>query len=163
VTFAAGVLVLGRPGDKSFRLISGRVTVYGREAQRVLVDLPFEVAGKDGAVLLGSQGIRLELTPATRAVLRRASGGIVMQLNSGGAEFTVPRGQHSLRIETELGIVTGADCRFSLELVTAPPGPGAMTGIQLPRLIVAVTQGSVTVERDGVSTTISAGEQQAFL
>jgi anti-sigma factor RsiW len=160
----AGVSVLRRPGDESFRLVSGRVTVAGREAERVPVDLPFEVAGRDGAVLQGPRGIRLELTPATRAVLRQISDGVVIQLSSGGAEFTVPRGPPGLRIETELGIVTGADCRFSLELGTILPAPASATqGIQGPRLIVVVARGSVIVERNGVSTTLSAGERQAFL
>jgi anti-sigma factor RsiW len=164
VTAAMSVWALRRPGEESFRLISGRVTVAGGEADRVPVDLPFEVAGENGAVLQGPRGIRLDLTPATRAVLRQASHGIVIQINSGGGEFTVPRGQSGIRIETELGIVTGADCRFSLEFGTAPPAPAsAAQGIQAPVLIVSVARGSVMVERDGVATTLSAGERQAFL
>ncbi len=140
------------------------VTVGGREAERVPAGFPFEVAGKDGAVLQGPRGIRLELTPATRAFLRQASDGIVIRLNSGGADITVPRGRAGLRIETELGIVTGADCRFSLELGMTLPAPATATQkIQAPVLIVVVARGSVIVERDGVSTTLSAGERQAFL
>jgi hypothetical protein len=163
VTAAMSVWVL-TPGEESFRLISGRVTVAGGEADRVPVDLLFEVAGKNGAVLQGPRGIRLELTPATRAVLRQASDGIIIQLKSGGAEFTVPRGQTGLRIETELGIVTAADGRFSLELGTTQPAPASATQrIQAPVLIVSVARGSVTLERHGVSTTLSAGERQAFL
>jgi anti-sigma factor RsiW len=164
VTAAMSVWVLSRPGEESFRLISGRVTVAGREADRVPVDSPFEVAGKDIAVLQGPRGIRLDLTPATRAALRQAADGIVIQLKSGGAEFTVPRVQPGLRIETELGIVTGADCHFSLELVTTLPAPASATQtIQAPVLIVSVARGSVVVERNGVATTLSAGERQAFL
>jgi len=150
--------------EGSFRLVSGRITVGGREAQRVPPGLPFEVAGKGGAVLEGPRGIRLELTPATRAVVRQASGSIVIQLNSGGGDFISPRGQPGLHIETALGIVSGADCRFSLELGTTLPAPASATqNIQVPRLIVVVAQGLVTVERNGVSTTLSAGERQAFL
>jgi anti-sigma factor RsiW len=164
VTAAMSVWVLRRQGEESFRLIAGRVTVAGREAERVPVGFPFEVADKDGAVLQGPRGIRLELTPATRAVVRQASGGIVIQLTSGSAEFIVPRGQPGLRIETELGIVTGADCRFSLELGTTLPAAATTTQkIQVPRLIVVVARGAVTVERDGVSTMLSAGQSQAFL
>jgi hypothetical protein len=164
VTAAISVWALRRPGEESYRLISGRVTVAGVEADRVPVDLPFEVAGKDGAVLQGPRGILLELTPATRAVLRRASDGIIIQLKSGGAEFPVPRGQPGLRIETDLGIVTAADCRFSLELGTTLPAPASATQtIQAPVLIVSVARGSVVVERNGVATTLSAGERQAFL
>ncbi len=126
--------------------------------------MPFEVAGKDGAVLQGPRGIRLELTPATRAVVRQGSDGIVVEFNSGSAEITVARGQPGFRIETELGIVSGSDCRFSLELGTTQPAPASATqGIQAPVLIVVVARGSVTIERDGVSTTLSAGERQAFL
>jgi hypothetical protein len=164
VTAAMSVWVLRRPSEESFRLISGRVTVAGREAERVPVGFPFEVAGKHGAVLEGPRGLRLELTPSTRAVLRQASDGIVVKLHSGGGEFTAPHGQPGLRIETELGIVTGAHCDFSLELGTTVPGPASATQrIQAPVLIVVVARGSITVERDGVSTTLSAGERQAFL
>ncbi len=164
VTAAMSVWVLNRPGEESFQLISGRVTVVGREAKRIPKDMPFEVAGKDGAVLQGPRGIRLELTPATRAVVRQGSDGIVVEFNSGSAEITVARGQPGFRIETELGIVSGSDCRFSLELGTTQPAPASATqGIQAPVLIVVVARGSVTIERDGVSTTLSAGERQAFL
>jgi hypothetical protein len=164
VTAAVSVWVLRNSGEESFRLVSGRVAVAGREVERVPADVPFEVAGKDSAVLRDARGIHIELTPATRATLRQASDGLVMQLSSGGGEFTVPHGQPGLRIETELGIVTGADCRFSLELGTTRPAPTAATQrLQGPRLIVVVAHGSVTVKREGVSTTLSAGEQQAFL
>jgi hypothetical protein len=163
-TAAASVWFLSSAGEDSYRLISGRVTVAGRDVVDVPESAVFEVSGKDGVVIQFARGTRIELTPATRAALRRADGGFIMQLNSGGGEFMVPRDQRSFRIETDLGIVTGADCRFSLEIVTGLPGPAATTQrIPMPRLVVVVARGSVTVERAGVSTTLSAGEQQAFL
>jgi hypothetical protein len=35
--------------------------------------------------------------------------------------------------------------------------------VPLPRLIVVVAQGSVIVEHEGKSTTLSAGQEQVFL
>jgi hypothetical protein len=164
VTFAASIWVRQRPTNDSFQLVSGRVTVAGHDVPRVPEDTMFEVTGRSAAVLQFARGTRIELSAATRAALRPAPGAFVMTLNSGRGEFTIPRDQPPLRVETGLGVVTGTDCRFSLELMTTWPGPTAATErIQLPRLVVVVTRGSVTVERDGVSTTLSAGEQQIFL
>jgi hypothetical protein len=164
IATAASVWVLRRPGRDSFQLASGRVIVADRDVQHVPEGVLFAVAGGEIAVLQFSHGTRIELTPATRAVLLQAAGTCTVRLNSGGGKITVPGDRPVVRVETELGIVTGTDCRFSVEFTTALPGATAATErLELPRLVVSVERGSVTVERGGVRTTLSAGDERVFL
>lgn len=148
------------------RLISGRVTVAGRDLSHLPENAVFEVAGREAAVIELPGGARIELAAATRAAIGRDRNQLFMKLESGGGNFQVQPDQPSLRVETRLGEVTASAGRFSLNLITALPeqvSPTATVTIQLPRLVVAVAQGAVTVKRAGGLTTLSAGEEQVFL
>ena len=152
------------PTVEGARLISGRVTVAGRAVPRLREKETFEVAGKEAAVIELPGGARIELAPQTRATLRRENDRLVVQLESGRGEFHVAREQGPLLVETPLGVVSAAESRFSLELITALPGTIVPTvQIAIPSLVVAVVQGAVTVEHGDISTTLSAGQEQVFL
>jgi hypothetical protein len=85
-------------------------------------------------------------------------------MESGGGQFSAPSGGSALRIETVLGVIVAKDARLSLTLMTAlPPGLVPTEPVRLPRLIVAVAQGSVVFERAGTSTILSTGEEYVFL
>jgi ferric-dicitrate binding protein FerR (iron transport regulator) len=87
-----------------------------------------------------------------------------VQLESGGGDFNVQPDQPSFRVETDLGIVTTSGGQFSLEFMTTLPEHVSSTvSLQLPRLVVVVAQGSVTVEQTGRTTRLSAGEEHVFL
>ena len=149
----------GRP-----RLISGHLTVAGRNVSQVPESGEFEVAGQDTAVIQLPGGARIELVATTRAAMRRDADQFVVELASGGGEFIVRPDQPSYRVKTELGVVTTNDGRFSLNLVTALPAHVSSTvELRLPRLVVVVALGSVTVKHAGVSTTLSAGQEQVFV
>ena len=149
----------GRP-----RLISGRVAVAGRDVAEIPENALFEVVGQDAAVIQLPGGARIELVGATRAAIRRDANQFVVQLASGGGDFGVQPEQSSFRVETVLGVVTTHAGRFSLDLVTTLPEHVSPTvSFQLPRLVVVVAQGSVTVEHAGVSTTLSAGQEHIFV
>ena len=153
-----------RPREERPRLISGRVTVAGRDVAEIPENAQFEVSGHDVAVIQLPGGARIELVAATRAAIRREKDQFVIELASGGGDFRVQPDQPPFRVETVLGVVSTHEGRFSLDLVTTLPAQvSATVSIQLPRLLVVVAQGSVAVEHAGVSTTLSAGEEQIFL
>ena len=149
----------GRP-----RLISGHMVVAGRDVTEIPENVLFEVTGHDAVVIELPGGARIELVAATRAAIGRDKDQFVVQLASGGGEFGVQPDQPSYRVETVLGVVTTDGGRFSLDLVTTLPEHVSPTAsFQLPRLLVVVAQGSVTIKHAGVSTTLSAGEEHIFL
>jgi ferric-dicitrate binding protein FerR (iron transport regulator) len=171
LVMGAAIWTVKNSGDGVMRLISGRVTVAGRVLTYLPEDTAFEVAGHEAAVIELPGGARIELAAATRASIGRDKNQLVVKLESGGGEFLlqsnhVQPDQPSLRVETQLGVVTAKAGRFSLDLITTLPqqvSPTAAMSIQLPRLVVAVAQGSVTVNRAGVVTTLSAGEEGVFV
>lgn len=154
-------------GDRP-RLISGHVTIAGRDVSKIPEKGQFEVVGQEPAVIQLPGGARIELTAATRATIRREADQFVVTLASGGGDFDVQSDQPSFRLEAALGVVTTvvttAEGRFSLDLVTTLPNNVSSTvSIELPRLVVVVAQGSVTVEHSGIATTLSAGEEHVFV
>ncbi len=173
VTVALLVLVIGTAvwiannrSDDGLRLVSGRVTVAGRETRRIRANEEFEVANHEPAVIELLDGARIQLAAATRAAIVRDKDQIVVKLESGGGSFRVESGQPSFRVATRLGDVTTDAGKFSLDFITTLPEPVSPTApmqVQLPRLVVAVAEGSVTVNRSGVMTTVAAGEERVFL
>jgi ferric-dicitrate binding protein FerR (iron transport regulator) len=175
--FAVAVLILvmgvafwsaRNSGGEQPRLISGRVAVAGRNVTQLADNAQFEVMGHEAAVIELPGGARIELVAATRATIRREANQFVVKLASGGGDFRVQPDQPSLRVETVLGVVTTVvttnEGQFSLDLVTTLPKQVSSTmPIQVPRLAVVVVQGTVTVERAGISTTLSAGQEHIFL
>lgn len=149
------------------RLISGRVTVAGRDVSQIPDNFQFEVTGHEAAVIQLPGGARIELVAATRAAFRRDRDQFVLQLESGGGDFRVEPDQPLLRVETVLGVVTvvtAEEGHFSLDLVTKLPAQVSPTiSLELPRLVVAVAQGSVRVQQGDMETTLSAGEEHIFL
>jgi ferric-dicitrate binding protein FerR (iron transport regulator) len=146
------------------RLISGHVTVAGRAVTEIPENALFEVVGKEAAVIQLPGRVRIELVPATRALVRRGPSRSVVQLVSGGGDFRVQRDQSPFRVETALGVVTTTGGRFSLDLAGMLPQQFSSTApVPMPSLAVVVVQGSVTVEHGGISTTLSAGQQQVFM
>jgi len=149
----------GRP-----RLVSGHVAVGGRKVTRIPENGAFEVTGRDAAVIELPGGARIKLAAATRVAIGREKDQFVVKLSSGGGDFDLQPGQPSFRVETELGVVKTDGGRFSLELVTTLPAHVSPTiAFPLPRLVVVVAQGSVTVKHEGMTTTLSAGEEHIFL
>jgi hypothetical protein len=141
------------------RLISGRVAVAGRDVSQILENRTFEVV--EPAVIELPGGTRLELVAATRATLRREHGELLVELESGGGEFQVA--DLSLRVKTPLGVVTAAKSEFSLDLLARLPEDISPTEpISVPRLEVAVAQGSVTIKQGDMTTTLTAGQKQIF-
>jgi ferric-dicitrate binding protein FerR (iron transport regulator) len=170
IAAVAVVLMLGLtvwslrgPEVERARLISGRIAVAGREASRILENRTFEVVSKEPAVIELPGGARLELVAKTRAALRRENGELLVQLESGGGEFHVLPGQGPLLVETTLGVVTATESQFSLDLKKLPGDFSPTEPVTVPRLVVIVAQGSVTVTHGDVSTTLSAGQEQVFL
>ena len=151
-------------GAARLRLVSGRVTAHGRELADIPPHVQFEVAGQEPAVIEFPDGTRMELAAATVAGFRREPQRFVLEVASGGGRFGVPPGGPVLRVETQLGAVTTAGGRFTLDLVTTPPpGISPTIPLPLPRLAVVVADGSVTVEQAGVVTILAAGEQRVFV
>jgi len=173
VAAAALVLVMGisvwvakNAGGNGPRLVAGRVTVAGRDVNRIPDNASFEVVGREPAVIELPGGARIEFAAATRCAIGRDKDLFVLKLESGGGDFHVEPGQPSFRVETRLGEVTTSGGRFSLDLITKLPdqvSPTATESIQLPRLVVIVALGSATVRQAGISTTLSAGEERVFL
>ncbi len=160
-------------GDGRLRLISGRLTVAGRAMADLRENVLFEVVGSERALIELPGGARVELTPATRALIRRDPKQFVVRLDSGGGEFRVLPHQSGIRVETVLGVVTTAETvlgvvttaegQFTLDVVTTPSEQFSTTEvIPLPRLVVAVALGSVILEQAGTVTTLSAGEERVF-
>jgi ferric-dicitrate binding protein FerR (iron transport regulator) len=162
---AMGVSIwsLRNPDVKRAQLISGQLAVAGRGVRELPLNRPFTIVGPDAAVIELPDGARMELAAATRATLRKDGAGFALQLESGRGVFQVAAGKADLVVETELGVVTATDGKFSLELVTKPVDFTPTEPVSLPRLTVVVALGSVTVERDGKSTTLSADQEQVFL
>jgi ferric-dicitrate binding protein FerR (iron transport regulator) len=155
---------LHSPAVEPARLISGRIAVSDREVPRIPEDQIFEVVGKEAAVIELPGGARLELAAETRAAVRREKDSLMVQLESGGGEFRVAPAQGPLLVETPLGVVAAEVTRFKLELITKLPADFAPTEpVVVPRLIVSVTRGSVTVRHGDISTLVSAGEEKVFL
>ena len=171
IAVAVLVLVMGaaiwsarNQGREGPRLISGRLAVAGRDVTQVPDNVLFDVVGHKAAVIELPGGARIELIASTRAAIRRDADQFVVKLSSGGGDFRVQAGQPSFRVDTELGVVTTNTGQFSLDLVTTLPKQISPTvPIQLPRLVVMVAQGSVTVEHAGISTTLAAGQEQVFV
>jgi len=152
------------PAVERARLISGRIAVADREVTRFPENRTFEVVGPQAAVIELPGGARIELAAQTRAAIRREKNRLVVQLDSGRGEFRVSPAQKPLVVETPLGVVTAADCQFSLGLITKLPEAFTPTEpVTVPTLVVVVTQGSLTVEQGDVSTPLSAGQEQMFL
>lgn len=146
------------------RIVSGQIAVLGKAASKIAMGESFEVVGQDAAVLEFPDGLRLELVTATKATLRRVRNRSVMQLETGGGEFFVPNKESYLRVQTELGILTGATGRFSLSLVTNTTEQISETEtLPVPRLVVAVTQGSITIAHAAGITTLTAGQERVFV
>ena len=103
-------------------------------------------------------------SPRSESVCR-AIGVRWRRLSRAKRSTVVPRGETVLGVVTT--VITANDGRFSLALVTTLPfeqiSSTATAAIQLPRLAVVVAQGSVTVERAGISTTLSAGQEHIFV
>jgi len=153
-------------GGNGLRLVAGRVMVAGHDVNRIPLNESFEVAGRGPAIIELAGGARIELAAATRCAIGRDNQLFVLKLESGGGDFRVQSDQPSLRVETLLGEVTTSGGRFSLDLITTLPEQVSSTAtmsIQLPRLVVAVAQGAVTVKQAGISTTLSAGEERVFV
>lgn len=163
LVLAVAAVWLSRPPDSRFPIAAGRVVIAGREVSAIPAGTIFEVAGPAAAAIQLPDGARLELAPQTRAALRRDANRLVMRLATGGGDFRITA-EHPLAVETALGTVTCTQGRFSLEFLAAfPPGISPAGAVQVPRLAIVVAEGSVSVERAGTATTISAGQQQVFL
>jgi ferric-dicitrate binding protein FerR (iron transport regulator) len=141
------------------RLITGRVAVSDSVVTRIPEDQTFVVVGHEPAVIKLPGGARVELAAETRAAVRREEERLLVHLESGSGEFHVSQEQPPLHVETELGVIIAADSEFKLELITELPIAPTVP-VVVPRLIVTVAKGSVTVTHRGVSTVISAGEEQ---
>ncbi len=164
LSMGIAVWSLRSPDALQPRLISGRITAAGRLVKAIRADREFEVTGKEGAVIELPGGARIKLADAARVTLRREGNQTVVQLISGAGEFDVPADHPEVIVETTLGVVATIGGRFSVDLVTELPELFKLTKPPtLPLLIVAVAKGSVTVERAGMKTELSAGEVQEFL
>lgn len=170
-TAAAALLLLLGMGVWTFRdsfgerprIVSGQVTVAGREVTELPDQAMFNVGGK-GATIELPGGVRIELLATTSATIRRQSGRYVVQLATGGGQFHVAqRPEPAFDIKTVLGVVSTTGGRFSLDLVTTLPEQITPTErLRLPTLAVVVADGSVTVKHAGILTTLAAGEQHIF-
>lgn len=164
LTLGVAIWTSRRAGDEPLRLVTGRVTIAGREVTEIPENAMFDVAGQDAAVIDLPGGARIELVTTTRATIRRDPNGLVVQLVSGGGNFHVVRNQSAIQVETAFGVVSSAGGRFSLDLAAMLPVPSSQSPTSpAPSLTVVVAKGSVTVQRGGVSTTLSAGQRQVFL
>ena len=163
VAVGVAVWISERTHSAPLRLISGRVSVAGREVAAIPVSLIFKVVGHDQAVIELPGGALVKLAPATRATIHRRADRAVLELKTGGGDFVVQPDQPAIRIETEVGVVTTASGQFSLDLMTAPVSPiSPSISMPLPSLAVVVAEGSVTVEQRGRPTILSRGEQRVF-
>lgn len=171
IAAAALVLIMGsvavwsikHGGEEPFRLVSGRLTVAGREVTAIPENAIFEAAGDDAAIIELANSVHIELAALTRATINRKSGRPVMVVKSGGGDFHVSRNPSDFRVETTFGVVTSEGGRFSLKIVEGRPGPSSQpASIPLPSLTVVVAEGSVTVEHGGISTRLKAGQQRTF-
>lgn len=144
------------------RIISGQVTVAGREVGRLPERETFDV-GENGAVIEIPGGVRVELQKSTRAMIRRDAGRFVLQLASGSANFHVAHSTRPFDVETILGVLSTSEGRFSLDLVTTLPEQITPTErLRLPTLAVVVAEGSVRVTHAGIVTTLAAGDRHDF-
>lgn len=146
------------------RVASGRIVVLGRPVIRVPQGEWFEVDERNGAVLELAGGSRIELANSTQGRFHRNAGRGVLQLLRGGGKFHLASGgQPSLWVETRLGRVSATDGRFSLILTGTSDVQFSTEPKTPPQLTIAVVSGTVLIERDGVVTTLSAGDERTFL
>jgi hypothetical protein len=152
-----------RGGADQPYVTSGSVVVAGHEITTIPEAALFEVSSREPAIIDLPGGARIELVNATQAIIRRDVSLTVLQLVSGGGKFNIPSGQNALQIETPLGKISATGGRFSAILATISSVQISMTEpIEVPQLTIAVAGGSVTVERSGVTTTLSAGDERVF-
>ncbi len=145
------------------RVISGRIDVAGRAVQTIPEGALFEVVSREAARIELPEGSRLELANSTQAVLRRDDRRQVVKLVAGGGDFIVAANESGLNVETPLGNVATTGSRFSVILTTASPVQFSVTeSIRVPQLTIVVASGSVTIERGGKLTTLSAGDERVF-
>lgn len=146
------------------RVVAGRVVVAGRDVATIPAAALFDVMGSEQATIELPGGTRIELAAATQAKIRSEPQQTVVQLVTGGGQFHVPPDRARVRIETPLGTVTATGSQFSVNLMTASAVQFSVTEpIKLPHLTVVVASGAITIERGGLKTTLTAGDERVFL
>ncbi|MHC4914356.1 MAG: FecR domain-containing protein [Planctomycetota bacterium] len=117
------------------------------------------------AVVRLADGSRAELAAAARAVLHGPVGDVrqVLRLEEGKGTFTAERAARQFRVETPVGRVTVTGTKFSVELrELRAKGDREMKGKLALAMAVTVMAGSVSVEYDGRTKTLTAGESRVF-
>jgi hypothetical protein len=147
-------------GDQP-RVISGSVVISGHEVVTILDGAPFDIAGRESAIIDLPGGSRIKLSPATQAAIHHDDQQTVLQILSGGGLLQVPSNRAVLQVVTQLGTVSTAGSRFSLHL-SAPAQISTTEPVSVRQLAIVVHSGSVTVDRGGVMTTLSAGDERVF-
>ncbi|MCY3024305.1 MAG: FecR family protein [Planctomycetota bacterium] len=179
VAAAAAVIVLvglawlglrGRtPGPSSAdapnQVVAGSVLANGVPAVRIPNGSRVTVAGESRAVIRLADGSEAALHPGAVAVLRGPVGAVrqVVELERGAGTFKVTADPKQFSVATPLGSVMVMGTEFSVELRPVErEGGDRMERKAAVLLAVAVLAGSVRVEFDSKTWTLSAGESRVF-
>jgi ferric-dicitrate binding protein FerR (iron transport regulator) len=146
----AALLVARRPAET--QALVGTVLVDGQSRDRIPDGAAITVSGSTPATLRLPDGSQATLDPATQLTVRGRVGDVrqVIQLASGGGQFSGTHSPGQFRIDTSLGSITVIGTRFTAHF--RPPGT----------LSVAVAAGAVRVDGEGKSYTLSAGQSRTW-
>jgi len=145
-------------------VLAGRVTVGGVETTNVPNGSRVTVAAEAEATIRLADGSEVVLRPAAIAVLRGPVGNVreMVELERGAGTFKVTTGPEQFNVATPVGSVMVTGTEFSVELRPVEKGGENMERKTAVLLAVAVLAGSVQVEYDSKTWTLSAGESRVF-
>ncbi len=117
--------------------------------------------GRPAAIQL-ADGSRVELRPASLAVLRGGEGEVrqVVELVEGAGKFRVTKGDGQFKVKTSIGQVTVLGTEFTVSLL--PPELGENDMKRTIGMAVVVLSGVVQVDIADRSYTLAAGDSQVF-
>jgi uncharacterized membrane protein YkoI len=145
-----GAVLFLREGTPPFgKVLAGRVTVEGRETDRVAAGARVIVAGEAAALVRFRDGSTIQLCPGSAAVLKGTTENPVLELEQGSASVTAC-GAGEIRLTSAAGSVGTRR--------------GSFVGVLQSdkEMLVTVTEGVVTVIEHGESVTLNAGQNRSL-
>lgn len=150
----------GKP-EPANEVQSGQVKIAGVLATRIPQGALVEVAGSQPAAIRLTDGSRVELTPASKAVIQgqRGEARQTIELVQGSGKFQVTRGEGRFRVQTPVGTVVALGTAFQVNLRPAVKAAQGKAGVLMA---VTVTEGTVQVNTGKKSYQLAVGRQRLF-
>lgn len=143
------------------QIVSGQARIEGSAVQEIQLDMPFESTGAAPLVIRLGDGSEAEFRPSSQVVIhgQREGARQVIALTHGGGNFKVAHGGGQFRVDTPVGKVIALGTEFSAYL--RAPAKGKKPADKQGRLFLAVNvkNGTVRVENDATSKTLTAGQR----